>query len=563
MLAAQRSEAVHRPQGGVDRAQHRRQGALVRPVRVQRRTLARGGIGGHQRAGQVAQGLLRRCQAVVWPGIGRAFAASGDFPHHATAARFVEQLAHRRAAGIEYLQAFVQVVGHEEAGDRIDLQRRFDLVHARLDAFGSGRGACLDQPEQPARRSQQARRQSQCARLSIQRSACRRTHGIHGHVERATERVEQSRAGELQPPGEQGMRGVLGHRVGHAGTRGRAAQAVARAQSKQLVAQAVERGGHHVQAFDRIGQRAIAFLQGIVDLPGACPVQRLLLLQPVVDGRMQRLRRTRGEGRAAAHVRTGALDRQAGVLQVDRAQRPGLQAGRIQSVDGDFPFQPQRYPRLRPGGDADRIGVGALEQREAAHLVGDPLLLLPGAGARLLARGHRTRRRGPRQHRIEGHGGAVVGAVAAVAQHRFGLEPFQQRGAPGTWRRECRGDPLVVVRVLQQGLARQRQHLRWQRTVAERGDEAVGGDHPVDGGDHVAGPAAGELAIGREAAVAAVAQAASGAAHGQHRLGRERMARRGPVDDARLGGCQDVADAGAGQVADQCLAGDHQRRARL
>ena len=69
------------------------------------------------------------------PGVGRALAAGGDLPDDAAADGLVEQLAERAAVDTEHLEALVEVVGQEEAGDRIDLQRRVDLVDACLDAL--------------------------------------------------------------------------------------------------------------------------------------------------------------------------------------------------------------------------------------------------------------------------------------------------------------------------------------------------------------------------------------------------------------------------------------------
>ena len=59
-------------------------------------------------------------------------------------------------------------------------------------------------------------------------------------------------------------------------------------------------------------------------------------------------------------------------LEVDVVERPAGDArlGGVGQVD--LPLQPERHPGLRPGRDPDRIGVGALEERETAQLVADP-----------------------------------------------------------------------------------------------------------------------------------------------------------------------------------------------
>ena len=78
----------------------------------------------------------------------------------------MQQLADRRAVDAEDLEAFVEVVGQQEAGDRVDLQRGVDLVDARLGAFGADRRRRVDEAELPARRPQQPRRHRQRAGLA-------------------------------------------------------------------------------------------------------------------------------------------------------------------------------------------------------------------------------------------------------------------------------------------------------------------------------------------------------------------------------------------------------------
>ena len=74
---------------------------------------------------------------------------------------------------------------------------------------------------------------------------------------------------------------------------------------------------------------------------------------------------------------------------VDRTERPPVDGRRVEAGDLELPLEPERHPRLRPGGDAHRVGVGTLDQREAAQLVGHRPRLEP-------ARGHLRARSGAR-----------------------------------------------------------------------------------------------------------------------------------------------------------------------
>ena len=55
------------------------------------------------------------------------------------------------------------MIGQQEAGHRVDLQRGVDLIDARFDAFGAHRRGRFDEAEEPARRAQQPRRHRQRA----------------------------------------------------------------------------------------------------------------------------------------------------------------------------------------------------------------------------------------------------------------------------------------------------------------------------------------------------------------------------------------------------------------
>lgn len=313
-------------------------------------------------------------------GIGRAFAAGGDLPHHAAAHRLVQQLADGRAVDAEYLEALVEVVGHHEAGHRVDLQRSLHLVDARLRAFGAhGRGR-IDEAEQPARRAQQARAQQQRAGPIGDRLARRRDGAAHRQLQRAAEGVEHARALQRRAAGQQQVRRRDRRRVAHALGGAGPVQAVAHRQAEQLGARAVERGREHIEVLHRAVERAVGVFQRLVDLAGVILVERVFGGEPVGDRIVQRPGRAAGELRAAAQRGGGTVEGGARAIQVHRAELPGLQRRRIQPLDGDFPFDPHRHPGLRPGGDADEVGVGALVERELAQLVGHERLLLLHAG---------------------------------------------------------------------------------------------------------------------------------------------------------------------------------------
>ena len=57
------------------------------------------------------------------------------------------------------------------------------------------------------------------------------------------------------------------------------------------------------------------------------------------------------------------------VSKIDRAECPAVEP--VRGVDLDFPFEPHRHPGLRPGGDADRIGIDAGDQAEAVEAGGE------------------------------------------------------------------------------------------------------------------------------------------------------------------------------------------------
>ena len=112
-----------------------------------------------------ADGCVRRRRGSKQrAGVRRTGAARRDLPDDAAADRLVEQLAERAAGGVEELERLVDVVGQQEAGDRVDLRVGIDLV----DAWP--RAASRRRPAASTRRNIQRAGRGQARR---QRAACR------------------------------------------------------------------------------------------------------------------------------------------------------------------------------------------------------------------------------------------------------------------------------------------------------------------------------------------------------------------------------------------------------
>ena len=198
VLGAERGEGVDGPQGRVDRAQQRRERALRRLGVGQRLAGARRGIGRDQPGREVGQRRLRRREAVA------AAPASAGPSRPAAISQVTPPLVASCSSsptGLpsidEDLEALVEVIGQQEAGHRVDRQRRLDLVDARLGAFGADRRARLDPAQQPARRPQQARRIAERLRPRLDPRARRRARvgeRRRGHIEQPAERIDQARA---------------------------------------------------------------------------------------------------------------------------------------------------------------------------------------------------------------------------------------------------------------------------------------------------------------------------------------------------------------------------------
>ena len=347
---------------------------------TQRSTRARRRVRGDERCGKAAERLLRRRESVERTGVGGTFPPGGDLPHHAAAHRLVQQLADRRAVDTEHFEALVEMIGHHEPGDRVDLEARLDLVDARFRAVGAHVRRCVDQAELPARGSQQPWRDAQHARPGRQRRPGGRGDGCERNVQRAPERVEQARAGQREASGEQRMRRGHRRRVGHAVAIAGAAQPVGHRKPEQLRAHPIERGGHDIEMAHRFVKDAQRAFGCLVDQAGRHRIERVFGLQPVGDRVVQRRCRTGRQQRATAQRRRVAGDRDIDVVEIDGSQTPRLERRRVEPLDLHFPLQPHRYPGLRPCRDADQVRVDALVEREPAHLVGDLHLRLADTG---------------------------------------------------------------------------------------------------------------------------------------------------------------------------------------
>ena len=502
-------------------------------------------VGGDRAGGDAAEVERRAGEVEQRAGVGRAGAAGRDLPDDAAADRLVHQLAERRAGDVEELERLVDVVGQEEAADRVDHPRRLDLVDVGLGGVVAARRR-VDEAEHQARRQGQARRQPERVaggRRGVDRRRCavdrrgrggavrrrrhhqplRRAQALDRQRERAPERIDQARALQPRRAAAQPERRVaadvgIGERVVGLPL---AHQAAVVREAEQLLANAVEAGADDVELVDRGGDARQRRLGRFARLAGAVVVALLLAFEPGAHGAAQRRRRAGRQHAAAAQGARRRRRRRAvgagrgGGLHVDAAERPALEA--IAEVERDLPLEPERDPRLRPRGHADRIGVDALVEREAAQLVGDALVgELAGRAAGHL---HLARERAA---------GAVVDRVgAAEAERRLGDHAAARRLAvEAVLGGGDAGDPGRPVRVVQHQLAREQRHFVGDRGGAERRQDVGAVDHLVDGADHLRRIAAVQLAVARGAAVAAVAQAPLRAAHRDQRLERRVEARR-------------------------------------
>ena len=335
VLAAEGGERVDGPQRGVDRPEQGGQRRLVisgPPAAVRR-------VRGDQPDSERAERLLRGREPVPWPRVRRAVATRRDLPDHPAADRFVQQLTERAAVDAEDLEALVEMVGQQEANDRVHLQGRVDLVDPGLDALDPDRGRGVDQPALPACGPGQPRRDRERARVVVDRVADGHRHRVDRQLERPPPGVDEPGAGQPQLSCEQ-----QGRRRDRARDR---ADPVAVGKSEQLGSEAVERGGDDVRlghCLCEVGKCLLGVVAGLARHRVGV-VSGLLGDQPVVDRALQRGRGAGCEQRAAVdgmhrgrHVLAGAS------FEVHRPELPAVDARRGRRIQRDLPLQPQRAP---------------------------------------------------------------------------------------------------------------------------------------------------------------------------------------------------------------------------
>ena len=314
----------------------------------------------------------------------------------------------RRARDVEDLERLVDVVGQQEAGDRVDGLRGVDLVDARL-----GRGR---------RRRRRRRRAGTASRAGTvsrgpQAQAARRRLGHRGRAP-APRRGAGRAASSVRPNASTRRARVtvsaparrqLGASPVAAGgpsvpsaARG-AQQAAVVGEAEQLLADAVEAAATTSSCSSASAMRGERRLGRLVGLAGVRAVAGVLGGEPRAHGGAERRGARRSSARCAraacAWTRAGAAP-STGSTSIAPSAQP---SSRSVAVQLDLPLQPQRHPRLRPRGDADRVGVDALQQREAPQLVGDERVVQARAHDVLSGRLQ------PGVGGAERHGAAVVG----------------------------------------------------------------------------------------------------------------------------------------------------------
>ena len=154
-------------------------------------------------------------------------------------------------------------------------------------------------------------------------------------------------------------------------------------------------------------------------------------------------------------------------LEIDLPELPVFEA--IATVDRDFPFEPQRNPRLRPDRDADRIGVHTRDKREASQLVGYPRARRHG---RLAAREHAGR--------------SVVDAVRPEPDRSFGRQALPDGALVEAVARGLDlGDPRHEVGILNDGAPREQQHLVRHASARQAGNQVSAVDEALNVGSHL------------------------------------------------------------------------------
>ena len=233
-----------------------------------------------------------------------------------------------------------------------------------------------------------------------------------GEVERAAECVHEPGAGQRKRSGAQVLRRLSGGCRGseRAVLSARAQQPAVVGEAQQLLADAVEAGRDDVELLDRVGDAGQRGLGRLVGLAARCPGRAR---PPRRASRGPRRRWSSRSTSSAGYGLAGCASSAPAPRPAAARRRPAPRrqpSSRSANLERDLPLEPQRHPGLRPRGHADRVGVGALDEREASQLIGDQAALKAQLGA--AGRGLEGRRR-------EGRGPSVVDRVDAEAQRRL------------------------------------------------------------------------------------------------------------------------------------------------
>ena len=442
--------------------------------------------------------------------------------------------------------------GSRKPATGLTVQRRVDLVDPRLGRLGHvGRGRPGGTATGPAG-ANRGRRRSVPGRPGELVAGRDRRRGCGRQIERAPERVEQAGAGEADGAGDEGQWRTGGRR-GNEHTVGVTGAVLpvdrhARVDGRAAGGAAVEGGRDQVESFDggrQVGQRLLDVIGHVARAAGgpsrARPRRRGSRAPPtpacgprrwssrvrprrtiVVGGPRPWRRQARGRRRRAASR---------------RASRPASVSASHSSHSGTHGCDHI--------GHADRRGLRPCVHRVPQDLVGHVGL-----------RSGTCRSRAPNAAVVPSYTASFPNRIAASASIRRRIVPW---GRPDAAPRRSRQPPPVVRRV-QHGLLGEvgAPPSGWRRCpgVASTSVPRRRPSMPCStwcGQRHHSSPSR------RGATVVAVAQAAVGALHADHRVEREQEPRRRPGHDSGLG--RDRRFALAAVVADDrvdVLRADHQ-----
>ena len=148
------SERVDRPQRRVDRPQQRRQRRLGLGCRRLGVAAACGRVGGDHAGGDPPSDACRAAsRSYSGPASARSVAPGRDLPLHAVAdSGRASTRPSGRPVDVEHLERLVDVIGQQEARDRVDRGQRRRISSIVASAAWRGRvGRGVDEPKQPPR----------------------------------------------------------------------------------------------------------------------------------------------------------------------------------------------------------------------------------------------------------------------------------------------------------------------------------------------------------------------------------------------------------------------------